>query len=407
MSLETNEQPQAELKTKAQTQSAVKPPAAPMPKVVSRRSRILAVVVAVFVTLLLSSGGMAAAFLIGRGSSSQDLAAQRETIVQEGDVIADVAQKVGPSVVSIVTQQSTNSSLLYGNQRSGTQEAAGTGLIIGTSGYILTNKHVVPNGTNTVRVITADGTSYDNVQIIGRDPLNDVAILKVANPKNFKAATLGDSGKVRTGQKVIAIGNALGQFQNTVTSGIISGLGRPVEAGDESGSTSEQLTNLFQTDAAINSGNSGGPLLNFNGEVIGMNTAIAQDAQNIGFAIPINEAKGIIESVISSGKFSRPYIGVKYTSLTADIAKQLNLLAIKGAYVGTQDDSVVNGSPAEKAGIQQGDIITKVNNQILDDQHSLTSVVSQYKVDDIITLTITRGGKIITLKITLAEAPAL
>jgi serine protease Do len=393
-----------------QPDSLLAPEAQPeQPKNVARVSRprkklVVACVLSVVATLLLASGGMAGAYLVGRQSSDQNLAQRRETIVQEGEVIADVAQKVGQSVVSIVTEQKATGTS-YFSDGGATSKAAGTGLIIDSNGYILTNKHVVPDGTSTVQVITSDGTSYNDVQIVGRDPLNDIAILKVPSPKGFVAATLGDSGTVRTGQKVIAIGNALGQFQNTVTSGIISGMGRPVEAGDELGSASEQLTNLFQTDAAINAGNSGGPLLNYNGEVIGINTAIAADAQNIGFSIPINEAKGIIASVKSTGKVSRPYIGVKYTSLTADIAKQLNLSVTKGAYVGTDAGSVLGGSPAAKAGIQAGDVIIKVNDKALDDQNSLSSVVGQYKVGDTVTLTIVRGGKNQAVKVTLAEAP--
>ena len=371
------------------------------------KKAVLACLLTGLATLLVTAGGLSAAFLIGRDSNgSQNLDAKRETVVQEGEVIADVAQKVGPSVVSIVTeQQAAASSSLYGSSRNQTSQAAGTGLIIDASGLILTNKHVVPEGTSTVQVVTSDGTKYDNVTIVGRDPLNDLAILKVTNAKNFTAATLGDSDTVRTGQKVIAIGNALGQFQNTVTSGIISGMGRPVEAGDETGSVSEQLTNLFQTDAAINSGNSGGPLLNFNGQVIGINTAVAADAQNIGFSIPINEAKGIVESVKATGKLSHPYIGVEYSMLTPGAAKQLNISTQKGAYVSTQSGSVVSGSPAEKAGIKAGDIITKVNNVELNDTTTLSAVVGRFKVGDTITLTLIRDGKEQTVKVTLAEAP--
>mgnify|MGYP000884197133 FL=1 len=367
---------------------------------------IIACLATAFIVFLLSAGGMAGAFLLGRSYNARNLDEKRQTVVQEGEVIEDVAQKMGPSVVSIVTeQQSTINSLFYG-ARTQTSKAAGTGLILDENGLILTNKHVVPEGTSAVEVVTSNGVSYKDVQIIGRDPLNDLAVLKVSNPKNFSPARLGDSEKVRTGQKVIAIGNALGQFQNTVTSGIISGMGRPIEAGDESGSSSEQLTNLFQTDAAINSGNSGGPLLNFNGEVIGINTAIAQDAENIGFAIPINEAKGIIESVKTSGKLSRPYIGVKYSSLNTSIAKQLNISVTKGAYIDTDSGSVVSGSPAEKAGLKGGDVITKVNDITLSDTISLTSAVGRFKVGDDVTLTVVRDGKTIELKVKLVEAPS-
>lgn len=344
--------------------------------------------------------------MIGTKYRSDDLESKKQTVVQEGEVIADIAQKVGPSVVSIVTeQQATVQSFYYGNQTR-TSRAAGTGVIIDSNGLILTNKHVVPEATSTVQVITSEGTRYENVEVIGRDPLNDLAILKVKDPKDFKPATLGDSDTVRTGQKVVAIGNALGQFQNTVTSGIISGIGKSVEAGDEAGGATEQLSNLFQTDAAINSGNSGGPLLSFNGEVIGINTAVAADAENIGFAIPINEAKGIIDGVKSTGKVTRPYIGVKYLTITPDIAKEQNLSVSKGALISTESGSVVSGSPAAKANLKSGDIIIKVNNITLSDSISLASAVGRFKVGDSVELTIVRNGKEQKIKVTLTAAPS-
>ena len=370
----------------------------------SRRRLVIACAATAVVVFLTSAGALSGAFLLGRNYNANTIDQKRQTVVQEGEVIADVAQTVGPSVVSIITEQQATVNGYYGAQKQ-TSQAAGTGLIIDSSGLILTNKHVVPEGTSSVQVVTADGTVYKDAQIIGRDPLNDIAIIKVSNPKDFMAATLGNSDNVRTGQKVIAIGNALGQFQNTVTSGIISGQGRPVEAGTESGGASEQLTNLFQTDAAINSGNSGGPLLNFNGEVIGINTAIAADAQNIGFAIPINEAKGVVESAKASGTVSRPYIGVKYNSLTSEIAKQLNISITKGAYISTDPGSVVSGSPADKAGLRGGDVITKVNNTELSSSTSLTSAVGRLKVGESVTLTVIRDGKTQQIKVTLAEAP--
>lgn len=373
------------------------------------KTTILTVAITAIFVLLLSLGLVAGGFLIGRSSNTanKNLETQRQTVVQEGDVIANVSQKVGKSVVSIVTnqQQSTSDGLTQYLGGSQTTQAAGTGLIIDSSGLILTNKHVVPDGTTNIEVVTSDGTTYDNVQIIGRDPLNDLAILRVTNAKNFTAATLGDSDSVKTGEKVIAIGNALGQFQNTVTSGIISGMGRPISAGDETGTSSEQLTDLFQTDAAINPGNSGGPLVDFNGDVIGLNTAVAQDAQNIGFSIPINEAKGVIESVKATGKISRPYIGVHYISLTPDVAKQLNLSVSKGAYVSTDSGSVVSGSPAQKSGIEPGDIIIKVNDVELGTTTSLSGAISRFKVGDAVTLTVLRNNKQITIKLVLAEAP--
>jgi serine protease Do len=377
-------------------------------KPVQKEPKLWKAVALRFFALLIASavlGGMVGgAYLLGK-TQPRDIEAQRQTVVQEGEVIANVAEEVGQSVVSIVSSQQTSATGRYFGGRAQTAQAAGTGVIISTDGYILTNKHVVPEGLSNLKVVTSDGTSYGEVDVIGRDTLNDLAILKVKNPKDFKEAKLADSDKVRTGQKVIAIGNALGQFQNTVTSGIISGMGRPVEAGDQSGNATEQLTNLFQTDAAINSGNSGGPLLNFNGEVIGINTAVAADAENIGFAIPINEAKGIIESVKTSGRIIRPYLGVQYVMLTPDSAKELNLSVTDGAYIGTDPDSVVSGGPANKAGIQGGDVITKVNNTTLSDTTSLAAVVGRYKVGDKVELTVIRDGKERKIQVTLAEVP--
>jgi len=369
------------------------------------KKTVITIIITAIVTGLLTSGGMAFAFLAGRQFSNSSLEEKRQTVVQEGEVIADISQRVGPSVVSIITQQTSAEASLYFGQQSRSSQAAGTGFMIDDNGLILTNKHVVPAETNAVTVITADGTRYEEVEIIGRDPLNDLAILKVKQPKNFKAIPLADSGNVRTGQKVIAIGNALGQFQNTVTSGIISGQGRPVQAGTKEGGASELLTNLFQTDAAINSGNSGGPLLNFNGEVIGVNTAVAADAENVGFSIPINEAKSIIASVQQTGKLQRPYIGVQYVLLTPDIAKQLNLSVSTGAYVQKEPGSVISGSPADKAGVEPGDVITKVESIDINEKTTPQIALGRFKVGDAVTLTVVRGEKTLQLKTKLEAAP--
>ena len=330
--------------------------------------------------------------------------AQRQTIVEEGGVIADIAAELSPSVVSVRTR-STSVSGGYNLSDQGVSEGAGTGIIVNKDGLILTNKHVIPSGTDSVQVTLADGTVYEDVTILGRDPLNDLALLQIKNPKKLTPAKLGNSDSVRTGEKVIAIGNALGEFQNTVTSGIISGIGRPIQASDGSGS-SETLTNLFQTDAAINPGNSGGPLVNFNGEVIGVNTAIAEGAEGLGFSIPINEAKSVISSAEETGKISRAYIGVRYVMLNPDLSKQIGLKVQQGAYIDTKTGSVVKGSPASKAGLQPGDVITEINDTKISDTKSLTSVVSAYKVGDTVNLTVVRDGKTQTIKLKLGEAPA-
>jgi serine protease Do len=211
---------------------------------------------------------------------------------------------------------------------------------------------------------------------------------------------------------VVAIGNALGQFQNTVTSGIISGYGRSVEAGDSSGSSadSESLDDLFQTDAAINAGNSGGPLVNLNGQVIGINTAIASDSQNVGFAIPIGDVTGLIKQVEKTGKLQRPYLGVRYVALTPDVASQYNLDTTSGAFVPPATDSstpsVISGSPADTAGVQEGDVITQIDSTKIDQTHSLTSIIDKHQVGDQVSLTIVRSGKTIHVNATLQAAPS-
>jgi S1-C subfamily serine protease len=211
---------------------------------------------------------------------------------------------------------------------------------------------------------------------------------------------------------VVAIGNALGQFQNTVTSGIISGYGRSITAGDSSGQgATENLINLFQTDAAINQGNSGGPLVNMNGQVIGINTAVAAgDAQNIGFAIPINDISGMINQVLETGKFARPYLGIRYVALSPDVAKQLDLSQTSGAYISESNDpsspSIIPDSPADKAGLKQRDIITAIDDTKIDQTHSLSSLLGTHQPGDKVKLTIVRDGKTLHINATLGTLPA-
>ncbi len=315
---------------------------------------------------------------------------------EEGDTAA-VVDKVAPAVVSIVTKAQTNS--FYGISE---EEGAGTGIIVGKNGCILTNKHVV-NGASTVSVVLADGTKYENVKVLGTDPLNDVAFLKINDVADLPAVELGDSSSVRVGQRVVAIGNSLGQYQNTVTSGIISGIGRPIAA--QSGDTIENLSDLLQTDAAINPGNSGGPLLNLNGQVIGINTAIIENAQGIGFSIPINATKGILKGVLGKGVVERAYLGVNFVPLTPDIAKENNLPVKKGAYIkGLNGKSaIIKDGPADKAGIKEGDIVTKVGGVEIGAGGGISSLISEYAPGDTIELVVLRGGQTITMKATLGK----
>lgn len=367
-------------------------------------------------TALLLLACLSLGFLGGWAGRNSDASGTKQTnqvrqqiVSSESQLINEIAKNVGPSVVSVNVTSTGTRSIFGGSVE---QQSAGTGVIISEEGIIITNRHVVPAGTNTVSVTLSDGTALKDVSVIGRtsesDPL-DVAFLKINDKqgKKLTAAKLGDSSKVQVGDKVVAIGNALGQFQNTVTSGIISGFGRSVEAGDESGGNTETLQNLFQTDTAINQGNSGGPLVNINGEVIGINTAVAGNAENIGFAIPLNDIQGLVKSVLKEGKLLRPYLGVRYLSLTDDVAYQYSLSVKRGAYLApSQGQSVViSGSPAEKAGLKEKDIITKIDDASIDENNSLTSVLGRHAVGDKVTLTVVRDGKEQKISVTLEAAP--
>lgn len=355
-----------------------------------------------------------------QSGTSPSIVQQKTVLTDQANLVSSIAKTVGESVVSVnVTSQTASSSYsnffgMYGGGGSQTQESAGTGVILTSDGLIMTNRHVVPSGTTDVSVTLSDGTVLDDVKVVGRTSASDsldIAFLKVQDTEGhtLKAATIGDSSKVQVGDSVVAIGNALGQFQNTVTSGIISGYGRSVQASDGSGTSAENLDDMFQTDAAINEGNSGGPLVNLNGEVIGINTAVASDSQNVGFAIPINNVKGLIASVKSNGKLERPYLGIMYVMLTDDIAKQYNLKVSRGAYIpsasSTGSQTVISGGAADKAGLKEGDVITKVNGTSIDEKTSLLSALSSYKVGETVELTVVRGDKTITVRATLAAAP--
>ena len=309
--------------------------------------------------------------------------------------IANVAEKVSPSVVSIVTTTQVRS--YYGTAAG---EGAGTGIIVSKDGYVMTNNHVVED-TSAVSVVDHTGKTYGSVKVIGRDPLNDVAFLKIESQDTFTAAEIGNSATLRIGQQVVAIGNALGQYSNTVTSGIVSGTGRPVTASSGSGQT-ESLTDLIQTDASINPGNSGGPLVNLSGQVIGINTAVAADANGIGFAIPINATKGVLAGVLKNGTVARAYMGVNYLSITPAVAREYKLPTTQGAYVfaGNGANPVAAGGPGEKAGLKAGDVITKIDENVIGQKGSLSSVTGLYKPGDTAMLTYVRDGETKTTQIT-------
>lgn len=343
-------------------------------------------------------GGWLAAVLQSNNQSGANtmIEADGSTVVtNEEGAIASVADKVAPSVVSITTTSNRTSSGY-------SMEGAGTGVIVSKDGYVMTNNHVI-DGAGEVSVVLSDGTEYDDVKIIGSDPLNDIAFIKIQGVSNLTAAILGNSSQLRIGQRVVAIGNALGQFQNTVTSGIISGTGRPLVASSSDGQSSESLTDLIQTDAAINSGNSGGPLVDLSGRVIGINTAVATDANGIGFAIPINATRGILAEVLEHGEVSRAYLGVRYLNITPALASSEKLASKQGAYVYADGGNpVVAGSPADKAGLRSKDIILKIDNDTIGANGSMSSIIGQYRPGDTIKLTVLRDGKETTMTATLS-----
>ena len=314
--------------------------------------------------------------------------------------IEGVANKVSQSVVSIVSKSQKGTkyfSLGFGSV------SAGTGIIVSENGYILTNKHVV-EGSSDISVVTNDGNSYDNVEIIMTDPLSDIAILKISNAKGLKAAELGDSKALNIGQQVIAIGNALGEYDGTVTSGIISGVGRTVNASSDDGATKETLTDMIQTDAAINSGNSGGPLVNAQGQVVGVNTAVASEAQGIGFAIPISSVKGILKSITEGKTPNRAYLGANYISVNPQVQKAYNLNVSKGVLIKNRNGkSIISGSPAQKAGLKDGDIITKIDDIEISKNISLGSLIGEKSAGDKVKITYLRDGKESTSVTTLEE----
>jgi len=319
-----------------------------------------------------------------------------ETLVRtvEESAVIDVVDKASPAVVSILAKQVT-----FDPRRGPTtdEQGIGTGFIVDSSGIILTNDHVVSDKTITYTVLTKDQKSYSVVSI-DRDSSNDFAIIKI-NASNLPTIGLGDSSSLKVGQKVVAIGNALGRFQNTVTVGVVSGIGRGVTASDQFGFASETLENVIQTDAALNPGNSGGPLLDLSGKVVGINFATTSGAENIGFVIPINRVKSILEQFKSQGRIIKPFIGIAYNIIGSDIAQLQNLP--EGAYV----QRVIVDSPAAKAGIEIGDVITELGGEKITLENSLATIIRKFNVGDKVKLKVNRKGKNLQFEVKLEEAP--
>lgn len=279
----------------------------------------------------------------------------------------------------------------------------GTGFIVSEDGLVVTNKHVVEDENAEYTFLTNDEKKFP-AKVLARHPSDDIAILQI-DGKKFPTLELGDSDSIQMGQYVIAIGNALGEFRNTVSTGVVSGLSRSIIAQGALGG-SERLNNIIQTDAAINSGNSGGPLLNLEGKVVGINTAVAQGAQNVGFAIPVNTVKKSIKDVQTKGKIVQPYIGVRYIMVNDEIKEKNSLSVNYGALITSKSEeelAVIPGGPADKAGIVQNDIILEVNNRKIDKNDTLSSVLSKYNVGDTITLKVLRRGEEKEVKVILEE----
>jgi len=279
----------------------------------------------------------------------------------------------------------------------------GTGFIVTSDGLIVTNRHVVADESAEYTVVLNDGTKHD-AEVIALDPFLDLAIVKIEG-EDLPTLELGDSDNIKIGQTVIAIGNVLSEYSNTVTRGVISGINRRVVAGNSSGG-SEVIEEAIQTDAAINPGNSGGPLLNLVGQVVGVNTAVSQQGQLVGFAIPINSAKKIVESVKEHGRIVRPWLGVRYVVIDEGIAKENNLEVDYGALIvrGSRDElAIIPGSPADKAGLVENDIILEIEGERIDEQHSLARMIARYNPGDTITLKIYHKGEEKTLRVILEE----
>lgn len=368
--------------------------------------------------------------------SGADVSKEKIITVTEESAVTTAVQKVSPAVVSIIITKNLPNIRQYGspfgqeffreffgydfpdffgheipesgNQgEDGTEKreiGGGTGFIISKDGFIVTNKHVVIDSEADYTVLMNDGEKHE-AKVLAQDAVNDIAVLKV-NADNLPVVELGDSSDLKVGQTVIAIGNALGELRNTVSTGVISGLARSVTAGG-SGIGSEQLINVIQTDASINPGNSGGPLLNIAGQVIGVNTAMAQGAQNIGFAIPVNEIKNTIDSVKKFGRIIRPWLGVRYVIANKAIANANKLPVDYGAIIvrgqNQTDLAVIPGSPADQAGLVENDIILEINGQKITEENPLANVIAKFKIGDEIELKISHHGKNKNVKIKLEE----
>lgn len=333
--------------------------------------------------------------------------------------IVEIAKRVCPAVITIVASKDLPRvdgfyffpfggkeyvMPKFEGEKERTKIGRGSGFIVSKNGYILTNQHVVSDPEADYTVILEPTKRYQ-AKVVSKDPISDIAILKI-NAKNLPFLKLGDSNKIELGESVIAIGNALGEFHDTVSAGIISGMSRAITAFSGFNNQMAQLRGLIQTDAAINPGNSGGPLINMEGEVIGINTAQIVGAQNIGFAIPINYAKKDLHEVLKHGKVKKPFLGVRYIVINKEIARSHKLPVDYGALIVREslgESAIVKGSSADKVGLREYDIILELNGEKITEENPLANQLQKYKIGQEVTLKILRDKEEITLKVELEE----
>lgn len=329
--------------------------------------------------------------------SASSVAIPNQIVISSSDIsttITQVVEQVGPAVVTVVGETSGQMTI-FGY--SGDQEVSGSGFIITADGYIITNNHVVED-TEVIQVILSDGTELP-AEVVSTDSFADLAVLK-AEGDMPGVAVLGDSGNLKPGETVIAIGSPLGDFRNSVTVGVVSATGRSLDTG-----SGYEMENLIQTDAAINSGNSGGPLVNLAGEVVGINTAVVRGsgssaiAEGLGFAIPSNTALLISQQIISKGYFARPYMGVSIQQIDPSIARRYDLPVEWGAYV----TRVGAKSPAAEAGIRQGDIIMRMGDQLFDENTQFVNALFAFQPGDVVDVEVVRNNQKLVLQVALTE----
>jgi len=366
------------------------------------------------------------------GAANPEGILDKQAIFSQERFVIDAVKKTNPAVISITISKEVpkyetyidpNQTDPFGGlfpgfpgfnfsvpqyRQNGTEKkeiGGGSGFFVTANGLIVTNKHVVDQKDAEYTVFTNDGKKH-TAKVVARDPVLDIALIKIEG-SNFPYLSLGNSDSLEVGQNVIAIGNALGEFRNTVSVGVVSGLARSLTASDSLGGSPETLDHVIQTDAAINPGNSGGPLLDLSGQVIGVNVAIAQGSQNVGFALPINSVKGAIESVKSTGKIVRPYLGLRYVAINEDLKNKNNLTVDYGVLVkggSASELAVIPGSPADKAGIVENDIILEIDGIKLDDKENLASIIRGKSVGQVVSLKILHRGAQKTVAATLEAA---